>query len=77
MELSTLFKDASVYGQTTPEKTNLKLQSMQGLFDGTVTLYIYANLASSIIESIKMAQSHGVKKIALVGVQNLFWLLNF
>jgi len=67
MELSTLFKDASVYGQTTPDKTNLKLQSMQGLFDGTVTLYIYANLASSIIESIKMAQSHGVKKIALVG----------
>ncbi|MEY2904501.1 MAG: hypothetical protein RJA52_517 [Bacteroidota bacterium] len=66
-ELNTLFHEAQVFGKGTPEKSNLKLAAMQGLFDGTVSLYIYANNASSIIESITLAKNHGVKKIVLVG----------
>ena len=66
-ELNTLFHEAQVFGKGTPDKSNLKLAAMQGLFDGTVSLYIYANNASSIIESITLAKNHGVKKIVLVG----------
>jgi imidazolonepropionase-like amidohydrolase len=76
-ELGLLLKDASVYGQSKGEKVNLKLQAMQGLFDGSITLYIHTNIASSIIESITLAKAHGIKKIALVGGAEALMVVDF
>jgi len=65
-EIKSLFDDARSYGQlANPKATNLKLAAMQGLFDGTKTLYIHDNSAKEIVEAIKFAKAEGVQKIAL------------
>jgi imidazolonepropionase-like amidohydrolase len=62
--LEDLFNDAQVYDKTTP---NLKLQAVQGLFDGTQNLYIHTGSAKGIITSVNFAKKMNVKKIVLVG----------
>lgn len=67
-EVHQLFTDAAAYGRVgTPETTNLKLEAMQGLFDGSKALFISTNDAKAIVSSIKMAKKHGVQRIVLSG----------
>lgn len=63
-QLESIFTDASVYKGT---PANSKLEAMQGLFDGSVILYIQTDYVKTVIESIRFAQKMGVKKIVLAG----------
>ncbi len=59
--LTTLFKDAAVNN----DASNLKLNALKGVFDGTKTLYLYADKANTIIESITLLKQAGVKRLVL------------
>lgn len=63
-KLDALFKEAKVYKG---EPMNSKLEALQGLFDGSQTLYISASYSKAIIESISFAKEMGVERIVLNG----------
>ncbi|MFP4090428.1 MAG: amidohydrolase family protein [Cyclobacteriaceae bacterium] len=66
--LEDLFADASAYGEQDAEKAdNLKLEAMQGLYDGSKALHLHAEEAREIVESIKFLKDRGVSRIVLVG----------
>ncbi|NNF35055.1 MAG: amidohydrolase family protein [Saprospiraceae bacterium] len=60
------FDDAVAYGSMEGKTRNLKMEKMQGLFNGSTILMIHASGAKEIVESVKMAQSHGVDKIVII-----------
>jgi len=67
-ELSKLFNNAQAYvAMAQPEDSNLKLAAMGGLFDGSKTLYVYADVAKEIVEGLTFAKDHGVQRVVLVG----------
>ncbi len=63
-KLDKIFRDAKAYKGS---PANSKLGAMQGLFDGSVTLYVQAGYVKTIVESISFAKKMGVKKIVLSG----------
>ncbi len=68
-EIDKLFSDAKAYMNITdPAETNLKLEAMKGLLNASKTLFIKAGGVKEILESVKFANKHEVKKIVLVGV---------
>lgn len=67
MMLGQLFADAIAYAQQPQREANLKLEALQGLFDGKRVLMVHADDPKEIIESVRFAQKQGVKKITLVG----------
>lgn len=73
-ELKTLFDDASAYAEIEkPEKTNLHLEAIKGLFTGNQTLYIHTDEARGVISSVNFAKEHGVKRIVLVDADENSW----
>lgn len=62
------FAEAKAYAEiANPSPVNLRLEAMKPLFAGTANLYIRADYAKDIIESIRFAQEAGVKKIVIAG----------
>ena len=64
--VGALLDDVISYAAISGKERNLKLEAMQGLLDGSKVLMIHTNGANEIIESVKMAQQKGVKKVAIV-----------
>jgi len=60
-EIEKLFADSA----GTTGKTNLKLNAMRGLFDGSQTLYISANRPQAIIEAVRFLKQVGVKRLVV------------
>ncbi|MBE9464504.1 amidohydrolase family protein [Dyadobacter subterraneus] len=64
----TTFSEAKGYaGISKPSPMNIRLDAMKDLFAGKANLYIRADYAKDIIESVKFAQEFGIKKIVIVG----------
>jgi imidazolonepropionase-like amidohydrolase len=62
------FSDAKAYSETTnASPVNLRLAAMKPLFSGSANLYIRADYAKDIVESVRFAKDAGVKKIVIVG----------
>jgi len=59
--LEALFTDSAA----DRSKSNLKLQAMHGLFDGSQTLYLSADRPQAIIEGIGFLKQVGVKRVVL------------
>jgi len=77
-KLEKLFDDAKSYsGLASKEATNLKLEAMLGLFNGSKALHIHTNNAKSIIESVNFAKRHGVQRIVLVGAREAMLVKDF
>jgi hypothetical protein len=75
--LNQFFADAAVYGKISAKDTNLKMEAMQGLFDGKKALMLYCNKPKEIISSINFAKKFGVKRIVLVGGSGSFVVAEF
>ena len=71
------FEDARAYGQLTDKPRNLKLEKMQGLFDGSITLMIHASGPKEIIEAVNLAKGQGVQKMALVAGAPALYVATF
>lgn len=62
------FAEAKAYSEiANPSPVNLRLAAMKPLFEGTANLYIRADYAKDIIESVRFAKETGVKKIVIAG----------
>lgn len=77
-ELEKLFTEAAAYASVNdPAITNLKLEAMKGLFDGSKNLYVHANYGKEIIEGIQFAKKHEVSKVVLVGGEDALMARTF
>lgn len=65
-ELATFFGDSKAYSEMDEKERNLKLGAMSGLFDGNKILYIRANSAKEIVQSVRFSQFYGVDKIVIL-----------
>ena len=72
--LEKIFTDAVAYAAVDkPENTNLRLEALKGLFDGTKTLFISSTEPKGIIAAISFAKRYGVKKIVLSDADETAW----
>lgn len=72
--LEKIFTDAVAYTAVDkPENTNLRLEALKGLFDGTKTLFISSTEPKGIIAAISFAKRYGVKKIVLSDADETAW----
>ncbi len=76
-EIALFLKNAMVYGQETPKIENLDFKAMQGLFNGTQKLYIYADGEREIIDAITLVKANGVKEVVLVGGYQAYKITDF
>jgi Amidohydrolase family len=73
-QLEKIFTDALAYLQVEkPTDTNLRLEALKGLFDGTKRLYVNAPEPKGIIAAISFAKRYGVKKIILTNADESAW----
>lgn len=75
--LKDFFAAAKSYGASTSRTKNLKMEAMQGLFNGTKTLFLHADAAKEIVESVRFAQEQGVKKIVILAGTNALYVAEF
>lgn len=66
-ELRDYFSRAAVYANQTHQVPDMKMEGMRGLFRGTQNLYIHADKANDIIQSVQFALGFGIKRIVIVG----------
>lgn len=76
-KIKKLFDDAKSYGTSNKDQKNIKLEAMQGLFDGNVQLFIHENGAKSMIESVQFAKEVGVQKIVIAGGREASLITDF
>ncbi|TVZ27641.1 imidazolonepropionase-like amidohydrolase [Gillisia sp. Hel_I_86] len=76
-ELQNLFTQAITYGKRDDKIPNLKLQAMQGLFNGTLSLFVHATDPKEIIESIQFSKEMGIDHVALVTAESALLVKDF
>lgn len=75
--LNQFFTEAVAYGKLGAKETNLKMEAMQGLFDGTKALMLNCNKPKEIVSSVNFAKKFGVKRIVLVGGSGSYVVAEF
>ncbi len=66
-EVTSFIKNSLAYGKDTSSEKNQAYAAMQGLFDGSKKLYIYADSEKEIIDAVSNAKNNGVQTVVLVG----------
>lgn len=77
MELADHFNDAVAYGSAADKVTNLKMDAMQGILDGSKTLFLHCSGAKEIVESVKFAQATNVEKIVVIAGSSTLMVADF
>jgi len=65
-KIKTYFEIAKAYSKNNTEM-DLELEATKGLFDGSRNLYIHADYAKEIRESVRFFKELGIEKIVIVG----------
>lgn len=76
-EIQKTMKEAKAFAEGEKEVTNLKLEALAGLFDGSKTLFIHTNNATAMVESVTAAKELGVQNIAIVGGEEALLVADF
>lgn len=76
-EVKSFMLNAAAYGKGTSKELNPAFSAMQGVFNGTQKLYVYADGEKEIIDGISSAKNAGVKSIILVGGYHAYKTTNF
>ncbi len=77
-EIEQWLGDALAYGKLEDrEGTNLHLEALQGLFDGSKGLFIHADDAKSIVASATLAKEMGVERIVIAGAAEAILVKDF
>ncbi|UII75266.1 amidohydrolase family protein [Flagellimonas sp. HMM57] len=66
-DVKTFMQNANAYGKGNANEVNAPYAAMQGIFDGSKHLYIYADGEKEIMDAITNAKAAGATKIVLVG----------
>lgn len=75
--LNDFFTDARSYTKLTNKQANLKMEAMQGLFNGSMTLVLHTSGAKEIVEAVQLAKAQGVKRIAVVAGTEALYVAEF
>ncbi len=75
--LDQFFTDALSFGKLASKERNLKMEAMQGLFDGKKSLMIHADNPKEIVESVRFAQKHGVQRMAIITATGAYFVTDF
>lgn len=70
-------KNAIAYGKSTPKELNPAFAAMQGIFDGSQKLYVYADGEKEIIDAVNTLKSNGAKEVVLVGGYHAYKITDF
>ena len=76
-EIEAYLSNSKAYGKSTPTSKNEGFIAMQGLFNGTKKLYIYADAEKEIIDAVTIAKEHGVSSVVLVGGYEAYKVIPF
>lgn len=69
--INTLFKDARAYFDSpNNDETNLNLEAMRGLFEGTKKLYVHAGYVREIIAAVNFCKEQKIKMVLVGGVDS-------
>lgn len=66
-EIQDFFGRAKAYAAAETALTDVKMEAMQGLFDGTATLYVHADDAKQISEAVHFKKDLGIAEMVVVG----------
>lgn len=75
--VATFMNGALAYGKGTARELNPAFAAMQGIFDGTQKLYLYADGEREIIDAVTTAKKGGAKHIVLVGGYHAYKITDF
>lgn len=76
-EIKSYLANSAAYGKKMTPTKNEGFNAMQGLFDGTKKLYIYAGGEKEIIDAVTTAKDNGVKSVVLVGGYEAYKIIPF
>jgi len=66
-EIKTFMANAKAYGSNTPKEVNPAFKAMQGVFDGSQRLYVYAQAEREIIDAVTALKEAGAAHVVLIG----------
>jgi imidazolonepropionase-like amidohydrolase len=76
-EIKDFILNSAAYDAAGSKEINLPFNAMQGLFDGTKKLYVYADSDKEIIDAISTLKNAGVQSIVLVGGYQAYKITDF
>ncbi|MFS4448876.1 amidohydrolase [Maribacter sp. 2307UL18-2] len=76
-EVETFMQNAAAYSDGGTKELNPAFSAMQGVFNGTQRLYVYADGEREIIDGITLAKKSGAKSIVLVGGYHAYKVTDF
>jgi len=75
--VATFMKAAMAYGKATAKEMNPAHAAMQGIFDGSQKLYVYADGEREIIDAVTTAKNGGANQVVLVGGYQAYKITDF
>ena len=76
-EIMDFVRNAKVYGKGGDVPVNATFAAMQGLFNGSQRLYVYADGQREIVDAISSLKDAGLPKVVLVGGYQAYLLTDF
>ena len=76
-EILDFVRNAKVYGKGGDVPVNAAFGAMQGLFNGSQRLYVYADGQREIVDAISSLKEAGLPKVVLVGGYQAYLLTDF
>ena len=76
-EINELMANSKAYANGSVAPKNQVFKAMEGLFDGSQRLYIYASSEKQIIDAVTTAKANGVKHIVIVGGYQAYKIIPF
>jgi len=76
-EIRNYMKNSRAYGMSNDQSINEGYAAMQGLFDGSKKLYIYAGGEKEMIDAITLTKEAEVKDIVIVGGYEAYKIIPF
>ncbi len=76
-EVKTFMGNSVAYGKATAKELNPAFLAMQGIFNGSQKLYVYAHGQREIMDAITIAKNAGVQEVVLVGGYHAYKITDF
>ena len=77
IEVETFMQGAAAYGKDSAKEMNPAFAAMQGVFDGSQKLYVYADGEKEIIDAVTLAKNSGTQHVVLVGGYHAYKITDF
>jgi len=76
-ELNAFVAHSKAYGKASATSENETHKAMQGLFNGSQKLYIYAEGEKEIIDAVTLMKEHGINNVVIVGGYEAYKVIPF